>query len=57
MLMLPKCIFEYAPLDIIKSRVDKIEILDSGDAQIKYKDGTMEIVTNKLNIEDLKMLF
>jgi hypothetical protein len=57
MLMLPKCIFEYAPLDIIKSRVDKIEILDSGDAQIKYKDGTMEIVTNELNIEDLKALF
>jgi hypothetical protein len=57
MLLLPKCMFEYVPLDIIKENVTEIKMLESGDAQIKYKDGTMEIVTNELNIEDLKMLF
>ena len=56
MLLLPKCMFEYSPLDIDKNNIDNIKMLDSGDVRIKYKDGTMEIVTNELVIEDLKKL-
>jgi hypothetical protein len=56
MLMLPKCLFDYVPIDINKDDVDEIKMLESGDVQIKYKDGTSEIVTNELAIEDLKML-
>jgi hypothetical protein len=56
MLLLPMCIFDYSPNDIIKDDVREIKMLESGDAQILYNNGTMEIVTNKLNIEDLKML-
>lgn len=55
MLLLPMCIFDYSPNDIIKDDVREIKMLESGDAQILYNNGTMEIVTNKLNIEDLKM--
>ena len=56
MLMLPKCLFDYVPIDINKDDVDEIKMLESGDVQIKYKDGTSEIVANELAIEDLKML-
>jgi hypothetical protein len=55
MLLLPMCIFDYSPNDIIKDDVKDIKMLESGDAQILYNNGTREIVTNKLNIEDLKM--
>jgi hypothetical protein len=54
--MLPKCLFDYVPIDINKDDVDEIKMLESGDVQIKYKDGTSEIVANELAIEDLKML-
>jgi hypothetical protein len=56
MLMLPKCMFDYNPPDINENDVSEIKMLESGDAQIKYKDGTSEIVTNELVIEDLKRL-
>jgi hypothetical protein len=56
MLILPKCMFDYTPLDINKEDIDEIKMLESGDVKIKYKDGTNEIVVNELAIEDLKML-
>jgi len=56
MLFLPSCIFEYSPLDIEKENVKSVKLLDNGDAQITYKDNTLEIATNKLVIEDLKKL-
>ena len=55
MLLLPVCMFDYTPRDIIKENVTEIKLLESGDAQITYTDGTMEIVDNALVIEDLKM--
>ena len=55
MLLLPVCMFDYTPRDIIKENVAEIKLLESGDAQIIYTDSTMEIVDNALVIEDLKM--
>lgn len=55
MLLLPTCMFDYVPRDIIKENVSEIKMLDTGDVQITYTDNTMEIVTNPLVIEDLKI--
>ena len=56
MLLLPRCMFEYSPREIQKEDVKTIKKLESGDVQIDYNDGTFEIITNQLVIEDLKKM-
>ena len=57
MLLLPKALFEYCPKEIKKENVEKIVINEDKSVFIIYKDKSRELITNQLNIEDLKMIF
>lgn len=55
-LMLSKSLFEYVPKDIDKEKVANISLNQYKNAFVTYKDGTIEMIDNPLNIEELKLL-
>jgi hypothetical protein len=55
-MLLSKHFFTYVHKDIDKSKVDKISMNEDKTAYITYKDGSMEVIDNALQIEDLKVL-
>jgi len=55
-MFLSKCFFTYTHKDIEKDKVEKISINEDKTVFITYKDGSMEVIDNPLNIEDLKIL-
>lgn len=54
MLMLSKALFTYVPKIIDEDKIETITMNEDKSVFIKYKDGTIEMVDNPLNIEDLK---
>ena len=56
MLMLSKAMFSYVPKIIDEDKIETITMNEDKSVFIKYKDGTIEMVDNPLNIEDLKIL-
>lgn len=57
MLLIHKDMFSYYPKEIDKENVKDIKMNDDKSVVITYKDDSREFITNKLIIEDLKMLF
>lgn len=55
-MLLSKHFFTYVHKDIDKDKVDKISMNEDKTAYITYKDGSMEVIDNALQIEDLKVL-
>ena len=55
-MLLSKHFFTYVHKDIDKDKVDKISMNEDKTAYITYKDGSMEVIDNALQIEDLKIL-
>ena len=55
-LFLSKCFFTYTHKDIEKDKVAKISMNEDKTVFITYKDGSMEVIDNALQIEDLKIL-
>lgn len=55
-LFLSKCFFTYTHKDIEKNKVAKISMNEDKTVFITYKDGSMEVIDNALQIEDLKIL-
>jgi hypothetical protein len=56
MLLIHKDMFSYYPKDIEKENVKDIKMNEDKSVVITYKDDSREFVTNKLIIEDLKIL-
>jgi hypothetical protein len=54
MLMLSKCMFTYSPIEL--ENITDVKLTNNKGAQVTYNDGTMEIIYNQLNIEDMKIL-
>jgi hypothetical protein len=54
MLMLSKALFSYVPKIIDEDKIENITMNEDKSVFIKYKDGTIEMIDNPLNIEDLK---
>jgi hypothetical protein len=48
--------FSYYPKEIDKENIKDIKMNEDKSVVITYKDDSREFVTNKLNIEDLKIL-
>jgi hypothetical protein len=55
MMLLSKHLFEYVPKTIDASNIKSIKMNEDKTAFITYKDDSMEIITNPLQIEDLKV--
>ena len=55
MLMLSKALFSYVPKVIDENNIENISMNEDKSVFIKYKDGTIEMIDNPLNIEDLKI--
>lgn len=55
MMLLSKHLFEYVPKTIDASNIKSIKMNEDKTAFITYKDDSMEIITNPLQIEDLKI--
>ena len=55
MMFLSKHLFEYVPKIIDASNIKSIKMNEDKTAFITYKDDSMEILTNPLNIEDIKI--
>jgi hypothetical protein len=56
MMLLSKDFFTYSHKDINKDKVSKIVLNEDKTVFITYKDGSMEVIDNALQIEDLKIL-
>ena len=56
MLLIHKDMFSYFPKDIEKENVKDIKMNEDKSVVITYNDDSREFVTNKLIIEDLKIL-
>ena len=56
MMLLSKDFFTYSNKDIDKDKVSKIALNEDKTVFITYKDGSMEVIDNALQIEDLKIL-
>jgi hypothetical protein len=56
MMLLSKSFFTYVHKDIRKEDVTKITMNEDKTVFITYKDGSMELIDNPLNIEDIKIL-
>lgn len=56
MMMLSKSLFTYAKKDIDKDKVSKISMNEDKTVFITYKDNSMELIENALQIEDIKVL-
>ena len=55
-MFLSKCFFTYTHKDIKKDKVEKITMNEDKTVFVTYKDGSMEVIDNALQIEDLKIL-
>ena len=55
MLMLSKALFSYVPKVVDENNIEEISMNEDKSVFIKYKDGTIEMIDNPLNIEDLKI--
>lgn len=55
MLFLPKWLFTYVPIDFENKHIQKASLNQDNTVLVTYEDGTMEIIENPLNIEDLKL--
>ncbi len=55
MMLLSKSMFTYVPKDLDIDKIEGITLNASKTLTITYKDGSIEIIENPLNIEDLKM--
>ena len=55
-LLLPKDLFTYVPQEYNKEDIQNVEMKENKDVFITYKDGSVEIIQNTLNIEDLKII-
>ena len=56
MLLIHKDLFSYYPKEIDKENVNEIKMNEDKSVVITYKDDSREFITNKLIIEDLKLL-
>ena len=56
MLLLSKHLFTYVPKIINKEDVKTISMNEDDSVFVTYNDGSMELIENPLNIEDLKIL-
>ena len=56
MMLLSKDFFTYSNKDIDKDKVSKIVLNEDKSVFITYKDGSIEVIDNALQIEDLKIL-
>ena len=56
MLLIHKDLFSYYPKEIDKENVKEIKMNEDKSVVITYKDDSREFITNKLIIEDLKLL-
>ena len=54
MLFLSKWLFTYIPIDFENKPIQKASLNQDNTVIVTYEDGTMEIIENPLNIEDLK---
>lgn len=55
-LMISKSLFEYVPKNIDKDKVENIKMNEDKSVFIKYKDNSIEMIENPLQIEDIKTL-
>lgn len=55
MMLLSKHLFDYVPKTIDANKIKKITMNEDKTAFITYEDDSMELITNPLNIEDLKI--
>jgi hypothetical protein len=55
MMLLSKHLFEYVPKTIDASKIKKFSMNEDKTVFITYEDDSMEILTNPLNIEDIKI--
>lgn len=55
-LFISKWLFDYAPKEINKEDVKNIKMTESGGVQITYNDGSLEVLYNPLNIEEIKLI-
>lgn len=55
MMLLSKHLFDYVPKTIDADKIKKITMNEDKTAFITYEDDSMELITNPLNIEDLKV--
>ena len=56
MMLLHKALFEYAPKLYEKENINKISMKEDNTVFITFNDGSMEVLDNALNIEDIKIL-
>jgi hypothetical protein len=56
LIFLPKHLFTYVPKEYNKNDIEKITMNEDKSIFIKYKDETIEMVENPLEIEDIKQL-
>ena len=56
MMLLHKALFEYAPKIFEKEDINKISMNEDNTVFITFNDGSMEVLDNALNIEDIKIL-
>lgn len=56
MMLLHKALFEYAPKIFEKENINKISMNEDNTVFITFNDGSMEVLDNALNIEDIKIL-
>jgi hypothetical protein len=56
LISLPKHLFTYVPKEYNKNDIEKITMNEDKSIFIKYKDETIEMVENPLEIEDVKQL-
>lgn len=56
MMLLHKALFEYAPKIFEKEDINKISMNGDNTVFITFNDGSMEVLDNALNIEDIKIL-
>lgn len=54
-IMISKAFFTYTPKEFNKEDIEEIKMNEDKTVFIKYKDNSMEIIENELNIEDLKI--
>jgi hypothetical protein len=56
MMLLHKALFEYTPKIFEKENINKISMNEDNTVFITFNDGSMEVLDNALNIEDIKIL-
>lgn len=56
MMLLHKALFEYTPKIFKKENINKISMNEDNTVFITFNDGSMEVLDNALNIEDIKAL-